>query len=235
MAKTLAVDVGGRHVKALLEGEHGRRRFKSGPELTPEEHGRADSPGSSTAGTSTASRSACRRPSPTADVLKEPVNLGKGWKDFDFEAAFGKPTKVVNDAVMQAIGSYEGGRMLYLGLGTGLGSTMILEGTIQPMELGHLPFRRATFETYVGRAGRVRLGPKRWRQAVFETIEHLSSALQPDYVMLGGGLANELGHAARERPPRRERARVRGRLQALAVMCHNRASRLAKEATWPGT
>ena len=134
-------------------------------------------------------------PAPVADgrVLKEPVNLGKGWKGFDFEAAFGKPTKVVNDAVMQAIGSYEGGRMLYLGLGTGLGSTMIIEGTIQPMELGHLPYRRATFETYVGRGGRVRLGPKRWRQAVFETIEHLSSALQPDYVMLGGGLANELG------------------------------------------
>ena len=83
--------------------------------------------------------------------------------------------------------------MLYLGLGTGLGSTMIIEGTIQPMELGHLPYRRATFEEFVGRAARQRLGPKRWRQAVFETVEELSSALQPDYVMLGGGLANELG------------------------------------------
>jgi predicted NBD/HSP70 family sugar kinase len=192
VAKTLAVDVGGRNVKALLEGEHGRRRFKSGPELTPDsmvaqldelvEGWDFD-------------RVSIGVPSPVADnrVLKEPVNLGKGWKGFDFEAAFGKPTKVVNDAVMQAIGSYEGGRMLYLGLGTGLGSTMILEGTIQPMELGHLPYRRATFEEYVGRAARVRLGPKRWRQAVFATVQYLSDALQPDYVMLGGGLANELG------------------------------------------
>ena len=192
MAKTLAVDVGGRNVKALLEGEHGRRRFKSGPELTPK------SMVKQLAGLVEGwdfDRVSIGVPGPVADgrLLSEPVNLGKGWKGFDFEAAFGKPTKVVNDAVMQAIGSYEGGRMLYLGLGTGLGSTMIIEGTIQPMELGHLPFRRATFETYVGRAGRMRLGPKRWRQAVFETLEELSSALLPDYVMLGGGLANELG------------------------------------------
>ena len=174
MAKTLAVDVGGRNVKALLEGEHGRRRFKSGPELTPE------SMVKQLAGLVEGwdfDRVSIGVPAPVADdrVLKEPVNLGKGWKGFDFEAAFGKPTKVVNDAVMQAIGSYEGGRMLYLGLGTGLGSTMILEGTIQPMELGHLPYRRATFEEFVGRAARVRLGPKRWRQAVFETIQYLSA------------------------------------------------------------
>jgi predicted NBD/HSP70 family sugar kinase len=192
MPKTLAVDVGGRNVKALLEGEHGRRRFKSGPELTPK------SMVKQLAGLVEGwdfDHVSIGVPAPVADgrVLKEPVNLGKGWLGFDFEAAFGKPTKVVNDAVMQAIGSYEGGRMLYLGLGTGLGSTMILEGTIQPMELGHLPYRRATFEEFVGRVGRVRLGPKRWRQAVFETIAYLSAALQPDYVMLGGGLANELG------------------------------------------
>ena len=118
--------------------------------------------------------------------------LGGGWKGFDFQAAFGRPTKVVNDAVMQAIGSYEGGRMLYLGLGTGLGSTMIVDDTIVPMELAHLPFRRATFEDYVGRAARARLGPKRWREAVLKTIEHLSRALLPDYVVLGGGLADEL-------------------------------------------
>jgi len=188
----LAVDVGGRHVKALLQGEHGRRRFKSGPELTPKSMVKQLF---ELAEGWDFDRVSLGVPAPVADdaVLGEPVNLGKGWKGYDFESAFGKPTKVVNDAVMQAIGSYEGGRMLYLGLGTGLGSTMIIEGTIQPLELGHLPYRRATFETYVGRGGRVRLGPKRWRQAVFETVKYLSAALQPDYVMLGGGLANELG------------------------------------------
>jgi polyphosphate glucokinase len=190
--RVLAVDVGGRHVKALLQGEHGRRRFKSGPELTP---------GSMVEQTLELVEGwdfdhvSLGVPAPVEDgrVLRDPVNLGEGWKGYDYEAAFGKPTKVVNDAVMQAIGSYEGGRMLYLGLGTGLGSAMIVEGVIQPMELGHLPFRRATFEEYVGRAGRGRFGPKRWRDAVLQTVEHLSAALQPDYVMLGGGLADELG------------------------------------------
>jgi polyphosphate glucokinase len=189
--RVLAVDVGGRHVKALAQGETQRRRFKSGPELTAERmvaetleivdgwHFDCVSIGI---------------PAPVSGGLveREPVNLGTGWKGFDFEAAFGRPTKVVNDAVMQAIGSYEGGRMLYLGLGTGLGSTLIVDDTIVQMELAHLPFRRATFEEYVGRAGRARLGPTRWRQAVLETIEHLSAALLPDYVVLGGGLADEL-------------------------------------------
>jgi polyphosphate glucokinase len=189
--RVLAVDVGGRHVKALAQGEAERRRFKSGPDLTPEHM---------VAGTLELvegwhfDRVSIGIPAPvTADVVeREPVNLGSGWKGFDFEAAFGRPTKVVNDAVMQAIGSYEGGRMLYLGLGTGLGSTMIVDDTIVPMELAHLPFRRATFEDYVGRAGRARLGPKRWREAVLKTVEHLSRALLPDYVVLGGGLADEL-------------------------------------------
>jgi len=124
--------------------------------------------------------------------LSEPHNLGLGWAGFNFEKAFGRPTRVVNDALMQAIGSYQGGRMLFLGLGTGLGSTMIVDEVIVPMELGHLPFRRATFEEYVGRAARHRLGPKRWRAAVLETVQHLSAALQPHYVILGGGLADEL-------------------------------------------
>jgi polyphosphate glucokinase len=189
--RVLAVDVGGRHVKAMTQGEAERRRFKSGPDLTPErmvaktlelvEDWQFDCV-------------SVGIPAPVAgDVVeREPVNLGPGWKGFDFGAAFGKPTKVVNDAVMQAIGSYEGGRMLFLGLGTGLGSTMIVDDKIVPMELAHLPFRRATFEDYVGRAGRDRLGPKRWREAVLKTIEHLSKALLPDYVVLGGGLADEL-------------------------------------------
>ncbi|MGE5274839.1 MAG: ROK family protein [Verrucomicrobiota bacterium] len=189
--RVLSVDVGGRHVKALVQGEAERRRFKSGLDLTPERM---------VAGTLELvdgwefDRVSIGIPAPVAGdrVEREPVNLGTGWKGFDFEAAFGRPTKVVNDAVMQAIGSYEGGRMLYLGLGTGLGSTLIVDDVTVPMELAHLPFRRATFEEYVGRAGRARLGPKRWREAVLETIEHLSAALLPDYVVLGGGLADEL-------------------------------------------
>jgi polyphosphate glucokinase len=189
--RVLAVDVGGRHVKALVQGEAERRRFKSGPDLTPE---RMVAETLELVDGWDFDRVSVGIPAPVADgvIEREPVNLGSGWKGFDFEAAFGRPTKVVNDAVMQAIGSYEGGRMLYLGLGTGLGSTMIVDNTIVPMELAHLPFRRATFEDYVGRAGRARLGPKRWREAVLKTIEHLTAALLPDYVVLGGGLADEL-------------------------------------------
>jgi polyphosphate glucokinase len=138
-------------------------------------------------------------PGPVADgtLIREPVNLGKGWAEFDLEHAFGKPTKVINDAAMQALGSYDGGRMLFLGLGTGLGTTLILDSVVAPMELGHLPFRKATFEDYVGERGLERSGLKRWRKAVFETIEHLTKALLPDYVVLGGGNARELG----ELPP----------------------------------
>ncbi len=111
---------------------------------------------------------------------------------FDFESAFGKPTKVVNDAAMQALGSYDGGRMLFLGLGTGLGSAMIVDGIVEPMELGHLPFRKATYEDYVGLRGLERLGKKRWRKAVHATIATLAAALEPEYVILGGGNAARL-------------------------------------------
>src|SRR6476469_9620069 len=118
-------------------------------------------------------------------VVAEPVNLGKGWVGFDYEAAFGKPTKVVNDAVMQAVGSYGGGRMLFLGLGTGLGSAMIVDGMIEPLELGHLPFRKKTFEDYVGERGLKKRGKKKWKKAVFETVERLSAAMEADEVVLG--------------------------------------------------
>jgi len=130
-------------------------------------------------------------------VVRDPVNLAAGWVGFDFEKAFGKPTKVVNDASMQALGSYEGGRMLFLGLGTGLGSTMIVEGIVEPMELGHLPFRKKTYEEYVGARGLERYGKKRWRKLVDETIATLVAALEPEYVILGGGNARFL----RELPP----------------------------------
>jgi len=189
--RVLAVDVGGRHVKVLAQGESERRRFKSDPLLTPE---RMVAQTLELVDGWEFDHVSVGVPAPVADgsVVREPVNLGPGWRGFDFEAAFGRPTKVMNDAAMQALGSYDGGRMLFLGLGTGLGSTMIVDGVIVPMELGHLPFRRATFEEYVGRAARQRLGPKRWRAAALETIQHLSAALLPDYVVLGGGLADEL-------------------------------------------
>jgi polyphosphate glucokinase len=192
----LAVDVGGSHVKVLLNGVDERRRFVSGHKLTATKM---------VAGVLEQTQDwtyefvSVGVPSPVRDdvVLNDPYNLGQGWAGFDFETAFGKPTKVINDATMQALGGYDGGRLLFLGLGTGLGSTMILDGVIAPMELGHLPFRKATFEDYVGEAGLERLGHKRWRKAVHETITRLTAALEPDYVVLGGGNAQELG----ELPP----------------------------------
>jgi polyphosphate glucokinase len=128
-------------------------------------------------------------PAPVRDdrVIAEPVNLGSGWVAFDYEAAFGKPTKVINDAAMQAVGSYEGGRMLFLSLGTGLGSAMIVDGTVVPLELAHLPFRKRTFEHYVNDSARKRLGKKKWKETVFAVVEHLTKAMEPDYIVLGGG------------------------------------------------
>jgi len=192
----LAVDVGGSHVKALLNGIDERRRFVSGHTLTAEQM---------VAGVLEQTQDweyvgvSVGVPAPVVDgrVAKEPSNLGEGWVGFDFESAFGKPTKVINDATMQALGSYEGGRMLFLGLGTGLGSTMILDGVIAPMELGHLPFHKGVYEDYVGEAALERVGHKRWKKAVLATIDHLSAALLPEYVVLGGGNARDLG----ELPP----------------------------------
>jgi len=125
-------------------------------------------------------------------VVADPVNLGPGWIGFDFSEAFGKPTKVINDAAMQALGSYEGGKMLFLGLGTGLGTALVIDGVVEPMELAHLPFRKATFEDYVGERGLERLGKKKWRAAVAETVDRLAAALEPDYVVLGGGNTKKL-------------------------------------------
>ena len=187
----LAVDVGGSHVKALASNRRERSRFASGPTLTPEEM---------VAGTLEAvagwrwSRVTVGIPCPIrgGNVVAEPVNLGKGWVGFDFEAAFGKPTQIVNDAVMQAVGSYQGGRMLFLGLGTGLGSAMIVDGVIEPLELGHLPFRKKTFEDYVGERGLQKRGKKKWRKDVFDVVAQLSAAMEPDEVVLGGGGVDDL-------------------------------------------
>jgi polyphosphate glucokinase len=189
--QVLSVDVGGSHVKMLVNGGSERRRLGSGPELTPDQM---------VTGVLELTHDwefdavSVGVPAPVvADrVVREPANLGDGWVGFDFENAFGRPTRVVNDAAMQAFGSYEGGRMLFLGLGTGLGSTTIVEGIIVPMELAHLPYRKGTYEDYVGERGRKRLGEKRWREAVLDVIERLSAALEPEYVVLGGGNAKRL-------------------------------------------
>jgi polyphosphate glucokinase len=188
----LAVDVGGSHVKVLVSGNGFEpRRFVSGPDLTAQQM--VDGVKRLT-GDWPYDRVSVGIPSPVyaGRVVSEPVNLGPGWVGFDYERAFGKPTKVLNDAAMQALGSYEGGKMLFLGLGTGLGSALVLDGVVEPMELGHLPFRKATFEDYVGERGRERLGKKKWQKAVTETIERLSAALEADYVVLGGGNARKL-------------------------------------------
>jgi polyphosphate glucokinase len=188
----LAVDVGGSNVKELLNGVDERRRFASGGTLTAAQM--VEGVLEQTADWEYVGVSV-GVPAPVVDgkVVREPVNLGKGWVGFDFEKAFGKPTKVINDAAMQAFGSYEGGRMLFLGLGTGLGTTLIIDGVIAPMELGHLPYRKATYEDYVGEAALERDGHKRWKKSVVETIGHLMGALLPDYVVLGGGNARDLG------------------------------------------
>ena len=189
--RVLVVDVGGSHVKVLVTGEPKRRRFESGPDLTPQEM--VDGTLALTADweydvVSVGIPAPIRNGRPT----REPVNLGQGWVEFDYEGAFGKPTRLLNDAAMQALGSYEGGRMLFLGLGTGLGTAMIVDGVIVPMELGHLPFRKATFEDYAGERGLDRLGKKRWLRAVFDTVAELTAALEPDYVVIGGGNAKIL-------------------------------------------
>ncbi len=187
----LAVDVGGSHVKVLASGETASRRAPSGPELTP-------------AGMVAAAVAAADGwrwelvtvgvPAPVhrGRVVTEPFNLGRGWVAFDFEAAFGAPTRVINDAAMQALGSYEGGSMLFLGLGTGLGSALVVDGVVEPMELAHLPFRKRTFEDYLGERGRKRLGKKRWEEVVADAVEDLRRALEPDTIVLGGGNAARL-------------------------------------------
>jgi polyphosphate glucokinase len=190
--KVLAVDVGGSHVKLLFSGVGGEpRRFESGPELTAQTMVERVT---ALAGDWSYDAVSLGVPSVvhSGRVVADPVNLGPGWVGFDFEEAFGRPTKVVNDAAMQALGSYEGGKMLFLGIGTGLGSALVVNGIVEPMELGHLPFRKATFEDYVGERGRKRLGKNKWQKAVAEAIERLTAALEPDYVVLGGGNAKKL-------------------------------------------
>ena len=191
MSAVLVVDVGGSHVKVFASGEQESRRADSGLSMTAAQMVAA---AKELAAVWTWDRVSVGVPSPVhgGRVIAEPVNLGDGWVGFDYEAAFGKPTKVVNDAAMQALGSYEGGRMLFLGLGTGLGSALVANGFVQPMELGHLPYRKATFEDYAGTAGLEKRGKKRWRRDIVDIVARLSAALEPDYVVLGGGNAKKL-------------------------------------------
>jgi polyphosphate glucokinase len=134
-------------------------------------------------------------PAPVAGgkIVREPVNLGKGWVDFDLAAAFGKPVKLINDAAMQALGGYQGGRMLFLGLGTGLGTALIVDGVTIGLELGHLPYRKErSYEDYVGEAGMERRGKVKWAATVFDVVERLKEAFIADYVLLGGGNVKKL-------------------------------------------
>jgi polyphosphate glucokinase len=188
----LTVDVGGNNIKVLTSGESKRRKVPSGPDLTASQM--VESVLELVEGWKYEAVS-IGFPGPVARnaPLAEPVNLGTGWCGFDYAQALGRPVKMVNDALMQAIGSYEGGRMLFLGLGTGLGSAMVMEHVAQPMEIQHLPYKKGkSFEDYVGTAGLDSLGRDEWRRAVIDVVERLRAALLPDYIVLGGGNVTKL-------------------------------------------
>ena len=184
--KILVVDVGGSHVKILATGQKQRREIVSGPRMTARQmvsRVKKLAQGWAYDVVSVGFPGPVLHNRPVA----EPHNLGSGWLGFDFALAFGLPVRVINDAAMQALGSYRGGKMLFLGLGTGLGSAMIVNGIIEPMELGHLPYKKGTFEDYVGNLGLERFGKKRWRKLVEDVVERLVAALEPQDVVIGGG------------------------------------------------
>lgn len=190
--QVLAVDVGGTNVKIRVEADPEKRSFPSGPTLTPQQM---------VQGVIELAKDwkydAISIGLPTPIVANrpahDPINLGKGWVEFDYDSEFAKPVKLINDAAMQAVGSYEGGRMLFLGLGTGLGSCIIADHVIIPTELAHLPYRKGkTFEHFVGLRALKKSGKRAWTREVFNVVEILSKALLPDYVVLGGGNAAKL-------------------------------------------
>jgi len=195
--RVLVIDIGGTNVKMLATGEKEPRKFPSGPTMTPHKMVKVV-------------KEAVRDwkfdcvslgyPGPVINghPLREPHNLGEGWIGFNFGKAFGCPLKMINDAAMQALGSYQGGRMLFLGLGTGLGSAMIVNGTLEPMELAHLIYKHGkTYEDYLGLHGLEKAGKKKWRQHVAKITKRLKVALEADYVVLGGGNSKKL----KELPP----------------------------------
>ncbi len=191
-SRILAVDLGGTHVKVLLHGEKEERKADSGPKMTPREMVRIvrklatgwryDVLGIGYPGVALHGR-----------PIAEPHNLGHGWVGFDFRKAFGRPVRLVNDAAMQAIGDYRGGRMLFLGLGTGLGTALILDRMLEATELAHLPYKKGrTYEDYLGKHGLERLGRKKWERAVLDVTERLRAAFEVEYVVIGGGNARLL-------------------------------------------
>lgn len=197
----LVIDIGGSHVKFIASGRRQAVKFKSGSKLSPKTmmaKVRKATKGWRFEAVSIGYPGVVRR----QRIAREPHNLARGWVGFDFEAAFGCPVRVINDAAMQALGAYRGGKMLFLGLGTGLGSTLIVDGMIVAMELGHLQHSDArSYEDDVGDAGRKRLGGKAWRKKVQRVVATFRKALLPDYIVLGGGNARRL----KRLPPRARR------------------------------
>ena len=189
--KVLAIDIGGTHVKMLATGQKEHREFESGKTLTPRKM---------IAGVKTLAKGwkydviSIGYPGPVLHnrPVAEPHNLGKGWVGFNLQRAFRCPVKVTNDAAMQALGSYRKGTMLFLGLGTGLGTTLIVNGFVEPMELGHLPYLKATYEDYLGLRGLQKQGKKKWARHVADVVKRLTAALEPTDVVLGGGNVKKL-------------------------------------------
>jgi polyphosphate glucokinase len=189
--KILVMDIGGTHVKVLVTGQKYHREFVSGRKLSPK---RMVSKVRQLVTDWKYDVISIGYPGPVVHnrPMSDPWNLGKGWMGFNFAAAFKRPVKVINDAAMQALGSYRRGKMLFLGLGTGLGSALVVDGIVEPMELGHLPYRKATFEDYVGLRGLEKYGEKKWRHCVADVVERLIAAIEPDEVVLGGGNVHKL-------------------------------------------
>jgi hypothetical protein len=190
--RVLVIDVGGTNVKMLATGQKNPRKYPSGPAMTPRKMVRLVKKSVQDWKFECVSLG---YPGPIINghPLREPHNLGRGWVGFNFHKAFGRPVKIINDAAMQALGSYKGGRMLFLGLGTGLGSAMIVDGMLQPMELAHLIYKNGkTYEDYLGLRGLERSGKKKWRQHVAKITKKLKTQLEADYVVLGGGNSKKL-------------------------------------------
>ena len=187
MMRILVIDVGGTNVKVIMTGRREPIKIPSGKHMTARAMVKAVKEATKDW---TYDAVSIGYPGPAANgrIMAEPKNLARGWVGFDFQKAFGKPVKIINDAAMQALGSYEGGRMLFLGLGTGLGTTLIIDGVVAPMELAHLPFKKGrTYEEYLGQAALNKRGKKRWKRHVFEVVAMLKAALVADTVVLGGG------------------------------------------------
>ena len=194
--RILVIDVGGTHVKVLVSGASARRVFESGPTLSPAQM---------VEGVKAITKDwkyeavSIGFPGPVVHnhPFSEPHNLGRGCVGFNFQRAFGRPVKIINDAAMQALGSYKKGKMLFLGLGTGLGSALVVEGIVHPMELAHLPYKKATYEDYAGVKALKKRGKKKWRRDVAQIVEQMMAALEPDEIVIGGGNAKKL----KELPP----------------------------------